>query len=134
MDDNETRIREDPADGTRISVECITDCSNTFSDLSFSTILEIDLTNFYPEDTSICVATLNEGMFVGSGCSLVIDVTVFSEPANVKRQIFTVSKNSQDARVETISGAPASLLGQTCGFRDSFPPQNSKVRSDEESI
>ena len=132
VDDNETRIREDPADGTRISVECITDCSNTFNDLSSSTILGMDSTNFYPEDTSVCVAALNEGMFVGSGHSLVVDVTVFSEHANGTRQFYTVSKNSQAARVETISGAPVSLQGHTCGFRDSFPPQNSMVRSEED--
>ena len=134
VDDNETRIREDPADGTRISVECITDCLHTFNDLSSSTIPGMDSTNFYPEDTSICVAALNEGMLVGSVHSLVVDVTVFSEHANGTRQFFTVSKNSQDARVETISGAPASLQGKTCGYRDSFPPQNSMVRSDEEFL
>lgn len=138
VDDNNTFVREDPNDGTRITVYCDENCSNI---TEISVVLlgsepsGIGAANVYSEEASVCGAALNEGILDETGRGIV-DVTVVSEDwlrrltknkATGARQYFIMSKSSQEVRLQTISGAPASLQGQFCGYQDSFPPQAAKV-------
>jgi len=136
IDDNKTRIREDPNDGTRVTVACNSNCSNVgkFSAMPLVTgVSGFAVANVYSEESSVCAAALNEGILDESGMGLV-DVTIISEDrlgdqididSTWTGQFYIVSKSSQEVRLQTISGAPVSLLGRSCGFRDTFPPQSS---------
>lgn len=126
VDDNKTRIREDPNDGTKISVRCSAECPDEFIESSSIALQDIYSTKFYRENTSICGAAVNAGLFDISDHNRIVDVTVFSHhDSSDTRQLFSVTKTSRDMRLETIAGAPASLRGKTCGHSDSFPPQSS---------
>ena len=136
IDDNRTHVREDPNDGTRITVECNSICDiESSNDIFYAAdISGLGSANVYPEEKSICAAAMNEGILDESGHGIV-DVTIISEErlrgqidTAEAHQFFVVSKSTQDVRVQTISGAPTTLQGQSCGYRDSFPPQDSKVR------
>ena len=136
IDDNRTHVREDPNDGTRITVECNSICDiESSNDIFYAAdISGLGSANVYPEEKSICAAAMNEGILDESGHGIV-DVTIISEErlrgqidTAEAHQFFVVSKSTQDARLQTISGAPTTLRGQSCGYRDSFPPQDSKVR------
>lgn len=144
IDDNKTHVREDPNDGTRITVECNSNCSDGGAFNTVSHIVDISgigVINLYTEETSVCGAAMNEGTLDESGHGLV-DVTVISEDdlrdqidsdGDVgTRQFFIISASTEEVRLETISGAPASLQGRLCGHQDSFPPQNSMVRFREQ--
>ena len=138
VDDMKTHVREDPNDGTSITVSCALDCPGDFS---FDDMVQVKLagivaTNFYGEMTPVCKAAQNEGILSDSPSGL-IDVTIVSEATirsalidrrPTSKQYFFVSASSQEMRVQMIAGAPASLRGETCGYVDSFPPQDSKVR------
>ncbi|KAL7552581.1 hypothetical protein ACHAWF_015815 [Thalassiosira exigua] len=135
IDDNKTFIREDPNDGTRITIACGNDCSDVGA-LHVMAIPESfgDVANLYSDESSVCAAATNEGILDGSSAGLV-DVLILSghrlrdHLANgtaSASHYFAVSRSSQEVRVQTISGAPATLLGKSCGSNDSFPPQNSK--------
>lgn len=131
VDDNIPFIREDPNDGTRITVKCSSTCSNIGA-VYFATNVTsyvVGSTTLYSEATSICTAALNEELLDETG---LVEVTVVSgsqsdHAVNGSRQYFIVSKVTQDLRLQTIAGAPTSQQQQSCGYRDSFPPQNSKV-------
>ena len=136
IDDNKTHVREDPNDGTRITVECNSICDTEVSNDIFyaADISGLGSANVYSEEKSICGAAMNEGILDESGRGIV-DVTIISEDrlrdqidTAEAHQFFVVSKSTQDARLQTISGAPTTLQGQSCGYRDSFPPQDSKVK------
>ncbi|KAL9185156.1 hypothetical protein ACHAXT_002933 [Thalassiosira profunda] len=135
VDDNQTRIKEDPNDGTRITVRC-DGCSvgGSFDAILVDEAPRIQAANAYSEESSVCAAALNEGVLSDDGSGLV-DVTIISEDrvrayldrtASQSKQYFVVSESSQEMRLQTIAGAPASLRGQSCGYLDSFPPQSSK--------
>ena len=134
VDDNKTHIREDPNDGTRITVVC-NGCSNdgTFDAVPITESSGIDTGRVYSEYSSVCAAALNEGLLDEDGSGLV-DVTIISEDrlrghlhnTADTGQFFIVSESSQEMRLQTISGAPASLQAQSCGYLDSFPPQSAQ--------
>lgn len=135
VDDNSTFIREDPNDGTRITIRCHESCSIDGA-VNFVTINTSDIgsSKLYPEETPICSAARHEGILDGNG---IVEVTIVSESQiglGRTRQYFIVSKMTQPMRLQTIGGAPASQQQQPCGFRDSFPPQNSKVRFRNQSV
>lgn len=135
VDDNITHIREDPNDGTRITVRCSANCSNN-GPVIFVTTNTTGATKFYSEETPICSAALHEGILDDSG---IFEVTIVSESQigsdiGETRQYYMISIMKQEMRLQTIAGAPASQQQQPCGYRDSFPPQNSKVRSWVESV
>jgi hypothetical protein len=133
VDDMKSRVREDPNDGTRITVVCSTDC---FVDGAPIDVIQLESSgiNLYSESTSVCNAARNEGILLESGAELV-DVTVVSQAMLLQasngpptsQQYFIVSESSREMRIQTIAGAPASLRGELCGYQDSFPPQSSKV-------
>jgi len=138
IDDNRTHIREDPNDGTRITVVCSNGCSNNgifnSTTIASAKIPGIGERNIFSEESSICAAALDEGV-LGDGSSGLVDIIVISEDqlkgytdnaTTEARQFFIVSKSSQEVRLQTISGAPASLQGRSCGYHDSFPPESSK--------
>ena len=131
VDNNITHIREDPNDGTRITVRCRGDCSSNLAvNFAMTNNSGIYSTRLYSEETPICSAAQYEGILDKTG---VFEVTIVSESqidwgTNETRQYFIVSKITQNMRLQTIAGAPASQQQQSCGYRDSFPPQNSMVR------
>ena len=138
MDDMKSHVREDPNDGTSITVSCPIDCPGSFifDDIIQAELAGIVATNFYGELTPVCKAAQNEGMLSNSTSGL-IDVTIVSEATirsvlnnmrPISKQYFFISASSLEMRIQTIAGAPSSLRGKTCGYVDSFPPQNSKVR------
>ena len=128
IDDMIARIREDPNDGTTITVVCPTECSTealphemTYLDL-LGTVATV-----YGETTSVCGAARNEGLLTDATDAL-IDVTIVSEALvqsisnrslHMSREYFFLSSSSREMRVQTIAGAS--------GYIDSFPPQSSKV-------
>lgn len=126
VDDGRTHVREDPNDGTRIAVTCGGDCPPPPP----AAVLP-GLGGVYPEDASVCGAALGEGLLDGGGAT--VHVTIVSETALLgdadgggrasAGQYFAVSASPGGVRTQTISGAPATLRGQRCGLRDSFPPQ-----------
>ena len=138
VDDNVTGFREDPNDGTRITVACSNTCSNkgSFNIFSNPNIFGNGTMHLYSEESSVCAAALSEGILDDNGRGLV-DVVIVSahdlrdhthNDAGKMQQFFFVLKSSQnEVRLQTISGAPASLLGRSCGYKDSFPPESSKV-------
>ena len=130
IDDMIARIREDPNDGTTITVVCPTECSTealphemTYLDL-LGTVATV-----YSETTSVCGAARNEGLLTDAIDALIgIDVTIVSEALvqsisnrslHMSREYFFLSNSSREMRVQTIAGAS--------GYIDSFPPQSSKV-------
>jgi hypothetical protein len=139
VDDVKRRVREDPNDGTRITVACLAGCST--DDPELDDMIDIELpgiasTTFYGEATPVCAAARNDDILSEVGTGL-IDVTIVSEDTLARfvvdgdlrsRQYFFVSASSREMRVQTIAGAPTGLRGQSCGYLDSFPPQSSKVR------
>jgi len=135
IDDNQTNVREDPNDGTRITVECESVCNKSVSVVSqLVDVSGFGTSNVYFEETSVCAAALNEGILDENGHGFV-DIIIISEDrlrqekidTLGEHQFFIASKSSQeDMRVQTISGAPTSLQGRFCGYQDSFPAQNGK--------
>ncbi len=136
VDDNITHIREDPNDGTRITVRCSGNCSSTVAvNFVMTNTSGIGSTRLYSEETPICSAAQYEGILDETG---IFEVTIVSESqidwgTIETRQYFIVSKMTQSMRLQTIAGAPASQQQQSCGYRDSFPPQNSMVRPQMQS-
>ena len=142
IDDGKTHVREDPNDGSRITVICGAECSYD-SKLIVLGVTMVDgvEVNAYSEDSSVCGAAHAEGILNEGGTSQ-IDVKIISEATvrsteNISksgdsthgvRQFFIVSKSSHEMKVQTISGAPSTLHGDLCGYHDSFPAQSSKVR------
>ena len=133
IDDMITRIREDPNDGTTIVVACPTECS---TEAPSHDMIYVDLlgTKVYSETALVCGNARNDGLLADA--SELIDVTIVSEDLvqsisnqslHMSRQYFFLSSSSREMRVQTITGAPASLRGDICGYNDSFPPQKSKV-------
>ena len=135
VDCMKTRVREDPNEGTKITVACPSNCSKSFEhhDAIEITLSDIEPTHIYGEGESVCGAARRNNILTGDGISLV-DVTIVSDdiinPASdvllESRQYFVVSTSSGEMRVQTIAGAPALLRGEYCGYNDSFP-QRSKV-------
>ena len=46
---------------------------------------------------------------------------------NGTKQLFSIITSKNLYGVQTILGAPVALLGDSCGFHDSLPPQEAKV-------
>eukprot|EP00986_Skeletonema_menzelii_P003076 scaffold902_cov146-Skeletonema_menzelii.AAC.1 len=141
VDDNRTHVREDPNDGTKITVLCSDFCVNstTITAVSSVELPVIGEINVFTEDSSICGAAVHEGIL--NGTAGLVDVTIVSEHvinAVLKplrkdsvvdgHQYFVVRNSSREMNVQTIAGAPASLHGDLCGFNDSSPPQHSQFK------
>ena len=65
VDDNNTHTREDPNDGTRITVLCSNNCSSDSEEVR--TFAGIDSRTAYSEESSVCVAAHNEAILDEDG-------------------------------------------------------------------
>jgi len=142
VDDNRTHVREDPNDGSKITVWCTEFCVNSTM-ITYVSGVDLPLIgkrNVYTEDSSVCGAAVKEGIVNDINAGFVT-VTIVSEQvidAALKslgrdrkvegHQYFTLSNSSREMNIQTISGAPASFRGNLCGFKDTIPPQNSQFK------
>ena len=139
VDDHNYSQREDPNEGTIVKVSCPSGC------VSSAVISGGGLANdnFYSEDSSVCLAAIHAGVIAADEGGLV-DVIIREElekeaphllevgekndivsiplPNNTAR-VVSVLSGSPDTIVQTIAGAPATLLGDSCGRFDALPPQ-----------
>ena len=149
IDDGHVRIREDPNTGSVLKVSCPAFCDYDLS-ISFqddSENYEKKTDNYYLENSSVCGAAIHSGL-IEKNSSMILDVIIqnsnevkdeniflitlnneiqllnFSDDIN---RVFRVTKSSIDMGVQTIAGAPTSMLGDACGYHDSLPPQEAKV-------
>ncbi|GMI09425.1 hypothetical protein TrVE_jg8809 [Triparma verrucosa] len=136
IDDYKVDIREDPNEGTTIKVRCPKLCSAE----------PVYGGPFYTTDSSVCSAAVHSGAITAADGGLItvtlqrgmkardranIDPTTangittqeIGRWADVHR-LFTVEAYLlATVEVQTIAGAPAGLLENSCGMKDSMPPQ-----------
>eukprot|EP00804_Cyclotella_cryptica_P001991 CCRYP_007413-RA/>CCRYP_007413-RA protein AED:0.05 eAED:0.03 QI:0/0/0/1/1/1/4/0/2016 len=120
VDGLKTQVREDPNDGTRITVVCSSSCSDDFAqhDMIEVSMPGIEVNHFYSEAVSVCGAARKEGILTEGG-SRIVDITIVSNDILNQssgsllesRQHFFASTSSGEMRVQTIAGAPARLRG-----------------------
>jgi len=143
IDDGKTLVREDPNDGSRVTIMCPAECYRVLKKIpAFLTDIDgVGEVNLYPENVAVCDAAAFEGHLEGRDEVNLFDVTIVSEASLkssgrwtldtnstiVPRQFFFISRSSHEVRVQTISGAPSRLLGDPCGYHDAFSPQSSSV-------
>jgi hypothetical protein len=136
-------IREDPNEGTIITVNCPSGCNHEIPSENIAVISsQGGSVNIYPEDTPICAAAFHAGFLNNSGGLVDVVITTLkpeSELMNSARnetqyfhgvgQFYKLMSSSSKLAIRTISGAPSSLVENPCGFNDSIPSQGAKVRS-----
>ena len=134
IDDGIYREREDPDYGTIIKLLCPPGCASTSSQpKTMGRTLEGGR-YIFPEDSSVCNAAVLSGIhesrkggFVDAVIQGLRDIDLsFWNRINATSRGFSVNEGSQEVVVQTIGGAPSSLLGESCGRRDAMPPQRAK--------
>lgn len=153
IDDLNHYAREDPNDGTIIRVSCPINCrSNKFIRGLHLNIVKKELLDsshyLFSEDSPVCIAAnftgvinMNEGGFVDIMLHQLHQPTNYtafrystetgeSHESNsnwIFRQLYSVYSSAHEMIVQTISGAPSTLLENSCGYKDAIPPQSAKV-------
>lgn len=135
-------IREDPNEGTLITVKCPSGCTNEIPVENITVISsKRGSVSMYTEDTPICTAAFHAGLLDNSsGLVDVVIATVEPESAKIMNpatnqtqyfqvvgQFYKLMPSSSELAIRTISGAPSSLVENPCGFNDSIPSQGAKV-------
>ena len=147
VDDHEYHQREDSNDGTIIKVLCPSSCvANQSQGGSGAAVAggTFNDGNYYTEDSSICLAAVHAGILHNDEGGLVDAVISGELSADIPglldvsakngvvsrqlrnsdaNQVVTVQSGSHDTIVQTIAGAPTTLLGESCGRVDALPPQ-----------
>lgn len=136
MYDSSVNIREDPNEGSMITILCPPGCTRDASSSEFSSNLDAG-DKYFAEGSSVCEAAIRAGVHgeKKGGLVHVIVRSTDNVPNNDNEwmakgygQMFTVKGASADLLVvNTISGASSTLTTSTCGQRDSIPPQGAKV-------
>lgn len=132
--------REDPNEGTIVKVACPSGCESS-AVISGGALAD---ENFYSEDSSVCLAAIHAGV-IGADEGGLVDVVIRAEldvdmahmlkvgekngvvsvllSRNNTARVVSVLSGSPDTIVQTIAGAPTTLLGDSCGRIDALPPQ-----------
>ena len=128
-------VREDPNDGSLLTVSCPSNCAYTapIHEISHAEVGEY----MYTEDTSICAAAIHSGIHSENEGGLVdvilrklelpITLAATTEIFLECGQFFSVKASSSDLTVHTIAGAPSTLTEHSCGRKDAIPPQGAEV-------
>lgn len=139
IDDGIYNAREDPNEGSMMTVNCPTGCPIT--NLSTDKIMKIQIggenITLFTEEIPICMAAVYEGVIARETGGLV-DVTIVGvEPLSDEKvfplsflsvgQLFSVTKSREEISVETIAGSPSTLIRSFCGFLNSIPAEGSMV-------
>ena len=135
-------IREDPNEGTAMTVNCPSGCTYKIPPENFVLIASKEgPISMYTEHTPICAAAYHAGVLnkVSGGLVDVVITTLDPEsqilnPSTTQAhnvldfgQFFTLVSSSSKLAVHTISGAPSTLTENSCGFTDAIPSQRAKV-------
>ena len=155
IDDNNTNVREDPNEGSLLIVACLPNCNNTdviYGVKFFSGDNAKNQTVHYNDNSSICIAAKHAGLLLEHDENPVLinvilqrSMSVFNESIYFHysridgekhvysfpetNQYFSLTAASNDMIVQTISGPPTTLRGESCGYGDSVPAQDAKVRT-----
>ena len=151
IDDHLSFTREDPNVGTLVKTKCPGLCGFSLDVRGGEYHPKSAPENFvglYDEMSSICGSAIHSGIIddaVGGFVEVVIErgrlveddglvtpsfrngITPGKLETNATRLI-SMTAGSGEVGVQTISGAPVTLLGNGCDFRDAIPPQEAKVR------
>ena len=153
IDNGEVNMREDPNEGSLVQVACRANCSNTDFVHGIKLFHQGNPGVYlyrYTAESSICMAAIHAGLIKEDTKETFLDVTLhrpvelvssirFRYSENTGEQLmelvpdtsyfFSVQSSRPDVVVQTISGAPAALRGKSCGYIDSAPAQEAKVRN-----
>jgi DNA-binding beta-propeller fold protein YncE len=155
IDDLEVNVREDPNDGSLIQVACPTTiCDGVDFVHGIKIPVEGSSSDYvlrYTTESPICIAAAHAGLIMGVTEEKVIfdiklhhpmifEPSIYFRYSVIKgeellqsipeaRQYFSIQLSPQDLVIQTISGAPATLRGKSCGYEDSVPAQEAKVSS-----
>ena len=136
IDDYKVDTQEDPNEGTNIKVRCPKGCSAS----------AVYGGPFYSTESSICSAAVHMGVITFADGGLVTVTLQRGVKSRVPANVAATTRNGITSRslgrwqdvhrlftveayplatveVQTVSGAPAGLLENGCGYRDSMPPQ-----------
>ena len=149
VDDDVYDIREDPNIGSLLKVKCPKDCSRipllVRGGVTDNGFIPDNFSGLYDDSSSICAAAVHVGAIEDLEGGLVdvriergrIDDTFISHglrnninsdelPAHSNR-LFSLRRGLPDFLVETVAGAPVTLLGDACQYKDAMPAQESMV-------
>ena len=136
-------IREDPNEGTVMTVNCPPGCNLTIPQDNIVVIATKEgSVSMYTEDTPICIAAFHSSHVdkYSGGLVDVIITTLEPEYQNLNSsttqakkvlesgQFYKLVSSSFELSIHTISGAPSTLTESSCGFKDAIPSQRAKVR------
>lgn len=150
IDDHLYNIREDVNVGTLMKVQCPSFCSDSPLDILGGNLIGgsfVDsFTGLYDESSSICGAAVHNGVVNNSRGGLVDILLERGTLTNISishglqngvtsselplrsNRLFSLRKGSSKFLVDTVAGAPVTLLGDGCQYKDAMPPQESMVR------
>lgn len=131
-------IRDDPNEGTLMTVSCPSSCSSNV--IPKENILNLSFVDdeklAFTENTSICAAAFYLGLLKrdqGDLIDVIItnidEASIISDPNASAQQVgqaFMLQSSSTALVVQTISGTPSRLTDNLCGYADTIPSQESK--------
>ncbi len=153
IDDYNIDIREDPNEGSIVRFACSSTCNSTASvhGVKFKSDSNSEVyINRYTDESSLCIAAVHARLITNITTGVVFLDAIIHHPIDHNsstyfkysrsdgeqqleslsqaRQYFSIKLTSQDIFIQTISGAPTTLRGKSCGYVDSIPAQAAKVR------